>query len=269
MRLALLPLAAALLAGPADVTRQPAPAPVGAPTRDPATGADVLTLMHDRYAATWYRSLTFTQKTTIHLPDGGTRAETWYESLAQTPTGVRLRIDRGDPAAGDGMLYTVDSAYVFRGGALSAARAGGNEFLPVIEGVYVQPVAQTTREIAAMRVDLARVRAAEWASRPVWVVGAAAGDTTSPQLWVDRERLVAVRMILAGEGGRPGLDVVLGGYVPVGPAGGAWLATKVDIRAGGRLVQTEEYTDWRGDAALDPALFAPGTWTTARHWVKR
>src|SRR3954471_9934953 len=39
---------------------------------DPTNGVDVLSAMHDRYAAVWYRTLSFSQTTTITLPNGGT-----------------------------------------------------------------------------------------------------------------------------------------------------------------------------------------------------
>src|SRR4051812_15021211 len=43
----------------------------------PKNGEELIAMMHDRYAGKWYRTLTFTQKTT--LPDG--KVETWYEAL--------------------------------------------------------------------------------------------------------------------------------------------------------------------------------------------
>ena len=44
-------------------------------------GEDLLRAMHDRYAKTWYHTLTFTQKSTTFNPDGTTKVETWYEAL--------------------------------------------------------------------------------------------------------------------------------------------------------------------------------------------
>jgi len=245
-----------VLATAATLPAQPTP---------PRTGTDVLARMHAAYDGTWYHTLTFTQKTTIHRPDGQQAVETWYESLRHTPDGgVQLRIDRGAPSLGNGILFTADSTWIVRDGKLAATRPDGNEFLPLIEGVYVQPVATTARQVEAMHVDLAKVRSDTFASRPVWVVGAAAGDSTSPQLWVDAERNVLVRMILAGPPGQPPMNVVLDGYER---AGRAWLATKVAMSIGGTPRQTEEYSGWKTDVALDPALFSPATWTTAKHWA--
>ena len=221
--------------------------------------------MHAAYDGAWYHTLTFTQKTTIYRPNAEPTVETWYESLRHTPqAGVQLRIDRGAPALGNGLLFTADSTWVVRDGKLSATRPSGNEFLPLIEGVYVQPVATTVQQVQAMHVDLAKVRADRFAGRPVWIVGAAAGDTTSPQFWVDTERNVLLRMLIAGPPGQPPMDVVLDGYER---AGRGWLATKIRMTIGGTPRQTEEYSGWRTDVALDPALFSPTTWTTATHWA--
>jgi hypothetical protein len=234
--------------------------------RAPRTGADVLARMHAAYDGRWYHTLTFTQKTTIYRPGTAPIIETWYESLRHTPaTGVQLRIDRGAPAAGNGTLYTSDSTWVIRGGTVVSKRGEGNEFLPLIEGVYVQPVATTVKQVQAMHVDLAKVRADTWASRRAWVVGAAAGDSTSAQFWVDAERNVVVRMILPGPPNQPSLDIVLGGYERTG---GGWLATKVTMSAGGMPRQAEVYSDWKVDVPLAPALFDPANWTTAPHWVR-
>jgi len=42
--------------------------------------------------------------------------------------------------------------------------------------------------------DLATLREDTWQGRPVYVVGAKAGDMHSPQFWIDKQRLYFVRM---------------------------------------------------------------------------
>jgi hypothetical protein len=233
----------------------------------PRTGVDVLTRMHDAYAGKWYHTLTFTQRTTQYRPDGSTNEATWYESLRHTADkGVQLRIDIGPPSAGNGMLYTADSTSRLRDGKLASASAGGNEFLPMIEGVYVQPVAKTVAELKSTGVDLSKVTDGRWENRPVWIVGVtSASDSTSPQFWIDTERKVVVRMILVPAPTAPVMDIRLGKYEPLE---GGWLATKIDMLVGGKPRQTEEYRGWKANIALAPGLFEPATWTAAPHWVK-
>jgi hypothetical protein len=222
--------------------------------------------MHDRYEGRWYHTLRFVQKTTRHAPDGGTKVTTWYETLAHTPErGTLLRIDVGAPADGNGMLYTVDSTVSVRGGQVAARRAPGNPFLPLIEGVYVQPVEVTARQVRALDVNLDQLYARDWDGAPTWVVGAAsATDTLSPQIWVEPERMVVTRAIVPVGAGQPPLDIRLEGYESVGQG---WLATRVEMRANGQLVQTEEYSDWAVDVELPPGMFDPERWSVPSHWA--
>jgi hypothetical protein len=233
----------------------------------PRDGAAVLDHMRAAYAGNWYNTLTFVQKTTATRRDGTTNVSTWHESLRYTPAnGVRLRIDIGDLAAGNGVLYTADSTWVVRNGALANTNGSGNEFLPLIEGVYVQPLAQTIAQVAAMKIDLSRVHAGTWRNRPVWVVGTtSATDTASPQFWVDRQRDVVVRAILKRDSVTT-MDIALDGYEAVGPA---WLATKVVMAINGKVIQTEEYSDWKTGMDLPASLFDVTAWMTTPHWAKK
>jgi hypothetical protein len=257
-RFALLAAVAAVL--PAGRLTSQAP-------KTPANGAAVLEAMRAAYAGKWYHTLTFTQKTTFHRPDG-VQEETWYETLSHTGAGTKLRIDRGDLAAGNGIIFTPDSTFPVRGGKAGTPRGTGNEFLPLIEGVYVQPVAKTIAELSQMKVDMNRVIAGKWEGKPVWIVGASsAADTTSPQFWIDTDRKVLVRMMIRPSEAQPPLDVHLSGYEKVG--NGAWLATKIMMSQGGKPVQGEEYSGWKVDVPVNPALFDIAQWSTAPHWAKK
>jgi len=246
---------------------------VAAPSIDaqqPKDGTAVLERMRAAYAGKWYHTLTFVQKTTVTRPDSTKNVtktvSTWYESMRHTSAGVQLRIDRGDPAEGNGVLYTADSSWRFRDGKLIAASADGNDFLPLIEGVYVQPIERTVREVKKMNVDLSKVRAGRWRDRDVWIVGAtAASDTTSPQFWVDQQRNVVVRAVV-NLSPTSLLDILLDGYVTVGPA---MLATKIVMSTGGKVIQEEEYSDWKTDIDLPASLFDITNWKTGTHWAKQ
>ncbi len=173
--------------------------------KDPQDGRAVLERMHAKYDGHWYSSMAFVQKTTTVRPDGARDSATWYESLKGPSL---LRIDIGSPAQGNGVIFTADSTWVFRNGALARAAAEGNPFLPVIMGVYLQPVDRTVRELAHHGVDVSKFYRGTWQEQPVFVVGASAtADSTSPQFWVDPKRLVAVRMLLPASPGQPTMDI--------------------------------------------------------------
>jgi hypothetical protein len=230
-------------------------------------GRTVLQHMHDAYAGKWYKSLTFVQRTTTWDSARTPKYETWYETVAEDKGRVVLRIDRGSPTAGNGTLYTADSLWSVRGGKLAASLPQGNPFLPLIQGVYVQPVDKTVRELKSTGVDLSKGYQRTFEGAKVTVVGAAsAADSTSPQFWVDDSRNVLVRMLLSFAPNRPPTDVHLGGYERVGSG---WLATKVSMYSRGVPSQVEEYSNWKVNQAVSPQLFDVSVWTTAPHWAPK
>lgn len=246
----------------AETQPEPAPpAPRTAPVASKAVVADARTLlqaMHDRYAASWYHTLTFTQKTTLGLPSGGEIVQTWYEA-GRIPG--RLRIDT-DLTSKAGVLFARDSIFNFTGGKLVRADTGSNELLVLGFDVYGQPVARTEAVLRGLGYDLSRFHEGTWQGTPVYVVGAVRGDTTSKQFWVERDRLLFVRMI---ENGRQGhTDVRFTKYVP---SGGGWVATEVAQIVNGKRRILEQYTDVRTNVEIGDALFDPRRWATAPHWA--
>ncbi len=87
---------------------------------DVRNGEDVLRVMHDRYAKSWYETLTFTQKSTTYNPDGTSKAETWYEALAAPG---KLRIDIGAPNDNSGYLMVDGTLTIFKGGKETGTRS--------------------------------------------------------------------------------------------------------------------------------------------------
>ena len=228
----------------------------------PRSATELVERMHAAYAGRWFRTLVFVQRTHFPNADGTVREETWLEALA-APS--RLRIDIAPLDSGRGMLFTADSTYRMQGGRVARAVARPNPFLPFVAAPYTQPPAVTLAQIAREGYDTTRMYASEWRGRPAYVVGALAGDSLTPQFWVDRDRLVVVRMRLpSATGSRP--DIHLDGWQQFGAS---WIATDIDIVVDGRSVQRETYSDVQVDVALDPALFDTAQWAKARHWWRR
>ena len=237
----------------------PAPVSVGPP---PGNGVALLNQMRDAYLGKWFKTVTFVQQTIQTHQNGVTDTTIWYEAL-RSPD--RLRIDFADPKAGNGVIYTADSLYVVRGGKVTRTVASGNPFLPFVQGVYDQPIETTLRQIQPYKFDLTKIRTATWAGRATYVVGSQSpGDTTSPQFWVEQERLVVVRMILGLNPASPEVtDIRLEDYRPVA---GGWLAVRVDIMQGGKVIQSEQYSNWRGNVDLPADFFVAEKWSDVPHW---
>lgn len=228
-------------------------APAALPAQTPPDGAELVRMMHDRYVAKWYTTLTFTQATDRRTAADTMVHETWYEAM-KLPG--RLRIDVGKPDGDPVILFARDSIFVRRNGQKLPARAGRNPLLLLGFDIYTQPIERSVSALREEGFDLGKLHEGTWQGRRVFVVGAAAGDTTSKQFWVDADRLVFVRMISPVAQGRPGLEDVR--FDQYQPAGGGWLATLVTDTRAGKLVQREEYSDIRvnvpvTDSRLDPA----------------
>jgi hypothetical protein len=122
--------------------------------------------------------------------------------------------------------------------------------------VYGQPVERTVSVLREEGFDLSKMREDTWQGRRVYVVGADAGDSTSKQFWVDAERLLFVRMMEPAGGDKGTLEVRFDDYHPYG---GGWVATTVTAMNGGKLVQSEKYTDVKVNVPIPDNRFDPNT----------
>src|SRR2546425_7426706 len=81
---------------------------------------------------------------------------------------------------------------------------------------------RSAARLERLKFDLATVHEDTWQGRPVYVVGAKAGDLRARQFWVDRERLVFVRLLEPGQRDTSRTsDIRFNKYQP---AGSAWLS---------------------------------------------
>lgn len=221
-----------------------------------ASGEEVLAAMHAEHGASWYRTLYFKQTVTRTAPDSTTQPpEVWTEYL-QVP--ARLRIDLADGYDGNGVIYSGDSLFVFQQGALVQRQAQTNDLLTLGFDVYGQPPERTAEILRAKGFDLSKVRRDTFMQRPVWVVGADSGDLHTRQFWVDRERLVFVRLLEPyPQATDRTLEFIFADYEPLA---GGWIAPLVVFRLDGREFLREEYFDVVADTTFPPGIFDPSRW---------
>jgi hypothetical protein len=218
----------------------------------PANGDAVIHAMHDRYAKTWYHTLSFTQKTTRRTPADTMAIETWRER-AMIPGYLRIDVERASGKLA--IVYAGDSLFVWRGDSTLTRAATRNILLVIGFDVYRQPAETTLAVLEAEHFPMTPVREDTWEGRPVYVMGAAAGDLHSHQLWIDKDRLLFVRGIQPDERDTTKtVDMRFDNYVKV-PAG--WLSELVEVYRDGKLAQREEYSDVRTNVPIDPQIFLP------------
>lgn len=221
----------------------------------PPSGRAILTAMHARYVGTWYRTLTFAQRNTATAPDGAIEHSTWLEYAALPG---RLRIEFQPPDSSAGILFVRDSQFVFKGGRLSSATAFVHPLMVLGFDVYFDSAERTATRLEQLGFDLATVHDDTWQGRPVYVVGALPGDQHRRQFWVDKERLVFVRMLEPGQRDTARTsDIRFNDYRPSGPA---WISAEVAFLVDGKQRWLEQYSDIRTGTTLPDSLFDPRRW---------
>lgn len=224
------------------------------------TGEDLIHAMHKKYNKSWYRTLTFVQKTVEHHEDGSTKASIWYEAYSAPG---RLRIDFDPISAGNGIIFANDTLHSFKDGKLVNSRPFIHSLIVLGFDVYVMPVAETLAKLKQLKFDLSILREDVWQNRPVYVVGARAGDLHSKQFWIDKKNLYFVRLLEpAGKDGKLTSETQFNKYFQV--KGGGWVAPEVIFMVDGKTRLTEEYSEVSVGVSLDDKLFQPENWTTAR-----
>jgi outer membrane lipoprotein-sorting protein len=215
------------------------------------TSADALVrAMHERYAKSWYSTLTFTQKSTTFNADGTTKAETWYEA-ALLPG--KLRIDVGPAADGKAYILADGNVTVFDKGKEVRSRPQVNMLLVLGFDVYRQPAEKTLQIIAAEKYDVSKFHEDSFEGRPMYVVGADKGDLKSRQFWIDKERLLFFRLYQPDRTDPNKMEEIR--FVDYRELSGGWVAARVEMRVENKIVFTEDYSEIRVNPPLDAALF--------------
>ena len=96
--------------------------------------------------SSWYKTVTFTQKSTTYNADGTTKVETWYEA-ASLPG--KLRIDIGKPSEGNGYLMSDGTLTIVKAGQIAGTRPYVNILLVLGFDAYTQDPATTAQVVKA------------------------------------------------------------------------------------------------------------------------
>jgi hypothetical protein len=224
----------------------------------PLTGEAILRDVHGRYAGRRFTHVTFVQ-TTEH---GGGGTEKWYEALA--PLG-RVRVDIAPIESRSGFIYRADSQYVFRDGRV-VQQYGGQRWLSmlILLDLFALPIDRVLSRAAELGLDLSQAHRSTWLGRPVYVAGAPAGDSLSPQVWYDVEHLYPVRLIQRAWSNDTRYDWHLARHVHVG---GGWIEGEILIFSGGRMLVKETYDSITPRSSLPDSLFVPSPYRSPA-WVR-
>jgi hypothetical protein len=104
-----------------------------------------------------------------------------------------------------------------------------------------------------------------WEGHPVYVVGAAKGDLNSKQFWVDKNRLLFVRLFEPTRTDAAKFqDVRFEDYREMA---GGWVAARVEVRVDDKMIFSEDYSDILCNVKLAPGTFDAKQFNDT-HWEK-
>jgi hypothetical protein len=215
-------------------------------------GAALLTAMHDRYKDSWYQSVVFKENAITLNPDGSSKTEIWDEAL-QLPG--KLRINRGPSSEGNGFLFVDGTLTTFQKGKATGPRPYVHMLLVLGFDVYRQAPKTTIDQAKGQGFDLTRIHEEKWDGQDVYVVGAAKGDLQSKQFWIEKKRLLFVRLLEPEEHDAAKIhDTRFRDYRKLSTG---WISARVEFYTNGKNTFNENYFDMKANAKLDPALFDP------------
>lgn len=218
-------------------------------------GSSLIAAMHNRYANTWYKTLRFRQTVTITRNGQQEPPQVWLEH-AMIPG--YLRIDQAHDYSGNGVIYGPDSLYAFQKGNIVARRKERNPLMVLGFDVYRQPVARSLQVLQEAGYNMSKLRTDTWEGKPVYVVGADAGDLHSRQFWIEQDRMLFVRAFEPS--GRDSAHTTEYRFDNYQPAGKGWLAVTCVFLTDGKEFDREEYFDIVVNPALPAGIMDPAQW---------
>ena len=215
-------------------------------------GAALLTAMHDRYKDSWYESVVFKENAITLNADGTSTTEVWDEAL-ELPG--KLRINRGPASEGNGFVFVDGTLTTFQKGKTTGTRPFVHMLLVLGFDVYRQKPKTTINQAKGKGFDLAQIHEEKWDGQDVYVVGAAKGDLKSKQFWIEKKRVLFVRLIEPDEHDATKIhDTRFRGYRKLSTG---WISARVEFYTDGKNAFNEDYFEMRANAKFDPALFDP------------
>ena len=225
-------------------------------------GESLIRAMHARYLGRWYKNITFNETTTLIGPSGQLTDQLWYVAI-DAPG--KQRIDYVNPDLGNGILQRAESTYIFAGGRAAARPTESwSDLLLLTQDVYMQPPEVTISILRSLGYQLARLRVGSFDGRTAYIVGSTTqADSSSRQFWVERERMMLVRLREKRAEGAYS-DIRLGDFMKVGDG---YIARQTYQFQNGVPRLHQQVTGAKVDT-LNPDLFEPKLFGSVKHWSK-
>ena len=218
-------------------------------SRQELNSTTLLQKMYARYHGKWHSGLLFNKTTERYRNDSLIKSETWYERIAYPDM---LRIDIGGRKSGNGIIFRKDSTYVFNNNKITRSLKNENELIFFLGGLYFVPFDDILAHFKALHYDLSKFHSSTWKGKPVYVIGADKDDDKVNQLWIDQDKLVAVRFVKYDDNTKE--EGLFEDQIAVK---NAWSETKCSFYVNDKILQVEKYNEIIPVDSLDKNIFDP------------
>ncbi len=215
----------------------------------PTNSEEVLAKMYKQYAGKWMTSFSFSQITEAYRNDSLINTSTWYENVVYPD---KFRIDFGDKTGGNAAIFTKDSVYHFRKGALARTTVNDEDLTFMLGGMYFYPFDTVKAMLTRMHYDLNKFYETKSGNDPVYVIGANNAGEKTNQLWIDKEKLVVVKFINYSHD-----EKEEGIFYNHKKFDNSWSEMACDFYIDGKLVQKEKYFDGKANGNVSLKIFDP------------
>ena len=221
---------------------------------------EIVQQMYSNHAKNFRKSLSFIQQTSMYRNDSLIRKATWYEVLVYPD---KLRIDIDNPSSGNSIFFVNDSVYRFQNSELKKTGYQPHDLLFLLGGMYSFPLDTVYKKLKAMGYNINKTFETTWKGKKVVVIGTDKEETESNQFWVDKEKLVAVRILNNKDGQKT--ETLCEDYLQLGDN---WCETSIEFYLNGKLLQTEKYSDLKVNVPIDMEYLNPYKFGQVKFWNK-
>ncbi|WP_276495663.1 outer membrane lipoprotein-sorting protein [Pontibacter litorisediminis] len=220
-------------------------------------GTDVVKAMYKRWQGKWYPNFQFEQRAIFYKDGQVTKEEVWQELYSQPGL---LHIRFGGFESGNGVVFAMDSVYHFKEHKLVANMPQVHPLVLLSFDVYFLKPEETVGKLNQLNFDLSKVYEADWQGRKAIVVGTTdPADGSSPQFWVDKERLYVLRVLTNNKGSVR--DVEMNNYQQLE---NKWVATEIIFKTDGETTLREEYFNMSFPKSTNTSWFDPENFSNTR-----
>jgi hypothetical protein len=209
----------------------------------------ILTKMYATYAGKWYKNFTFYQTTENYKNDSLIKTAIWHEALIYPSL---FRISIGDSANGNAMIVKGDSVYNFSKGKLYRKASNEDDLTFLLGGMYFLPYNIVKQKMIKEGYDLKKACENTFEGKAVYIIGANSVTEKTSQVWIEKDRLVVLRMIKY----KPDMkeDAIFADYKKVE---NGWRENSVVFYINDKLYQKEKYYDCKANTNIDANIFDP------------